>query len=111
MTANSTNNILKESFNFDCSYQVQRNNALDELLYANLDTYEGNSGSMVVLAETKTVVGILVEGSADYVKQPGSSCYFLCLSIFCFFVREGSVRIPILFSLRPVHGSLHFPQF
>lgn len=40
---------------------------------ANLDTFAGNSGSVVVDAQTGTVEGILVRGEEDYVKS--GSCY------------------------------------
>lgn len=41
----------------------------------NLDTYGGNSGSAVFNAATHEVVGILVRGENDFVKESGRSCY------------------------------------
>lgn len=42
-------------------------------LEANLDTYEGNSGSMVVNSNTLQVEGILVTGNTDYIRN-GTCC-------------------------------------
>ncbi len=41
---------------------------------ANLDTFSGNSGSVVLDAKTGIVEGILVRGENDYIPGPGGSC-------------------------------------
>lgn len=41
---------------------------------ANLDTFEGNSGSAVLNADTGAVEGILVRGENDYVMDPVKGC-------------------------------------
>lgn len=42
---------------------------------ANLDTFSGNSGSVVLDAQTGLVEGILVRGEDDYVEDEQQSCY------------------------------------
>ena len=50
---------------------VQDNNGSTEWFQANLDTYGGNSGSMVVNTGTWEIEGILVRGAPDYVNGGG----------------------------------------
>ncbi len=42
---------------------------------ANLDTYEGNSGSAVFNAKTLEMVGVLVRGSDDFIYDRKRKCY------------------------------------
>lgn len=41
---------------------------------ANMDTYGGNSGSAVFSAKTNEVVGILVRGEQDFIRDQAQSC-------------------------------------
>lgn len=50
---------------------VQNNNGSIPWFQANLDTYGGNSGSMVVNTGTWEIEGILVRGAPDYVNNGG----------------------------------------
>ena len=51
--------------------EVKNANGSTPWFQANLDTYGGNSGSMVLNADTLTVEGILVRGAPDYTSGPG----------------------------------------
>lgn len=45
-----------------------------DFFFANLDTFQGNSGSPVFNEETGLVEGILTEGAADYTQDPEQLC-------------------------------------
>lgn len=51
------------------------NNASELQFSANLDSFEGNSGSPVFNAKTFEVEGILVNGQQDLVQDPKIECY------------------------------------
>ncbi|WP_417336528.1 trypsin-like serine peptidase [Halobacteriovorax marinus] len=46
-----------------------------ESFKTSLDTFAGNSGSPVLLTKSREVVGILVRGSLDYVKDLSRGCF------------------------------------
>jgi V8-like Glu-specific endopeptidase len=52
---------------------------------ANLDTYQGNSGSAVFRQSTGEVIGILVRGESDFKYEASKSCYKsnLCADAGC----------------------------
>ena len=54
---------------------TMRENNYRYYFVANLDTFSGNSGSVVLDAETGLVEGILVRGEDDYVRAEGDNCY------------------------------------
>jgi V8-like Glu-specific endopeptidase len=51
-----------------------RKNTHPNYFSANLDTFQGNSGSAVFNAETGVVEGILVRGENDFVQNPTKMC-------------------------------------
>lgn len=57
----------------------------EKYFVANLDAFGGNSGSPVFSARTHSLVGILVRGRADYVKDRRKNCRraFVCPTTGC----------------------------
>jgi hypothetical protein len=51
-----------------------RDNSNPAFFVANLDTFGGNSGSGVYDGATKKLIGILVRGDTDYVKDQSNNC-------------------------------------
>jgi len=88
--------------------QVKENDLILSYFTANLDTYAGNSGSMVVNNQTFEIEGILVSGNEDFEWDYNQRC---CTSKDCSAVTgcsssEQMTRIDILSSFIPKPGSL-----
>ncbi|MDX2258599.1 MAG: trypsin-like peptidase domain-containing protein [Hyphomicrobiaceae bacterium] len=62
-----------------------RDTASPTTFKANLDVFTGNSGSGVYLAETNELVGILVRGERDFVRDKQAGCVrtFICPTTGC----------------------------
>jgi hypothetical protein len=85
-----------------------RNNSPLAFFEANLDTFGGNSGSVVFAEDTGIAEGILVRGEPDWVWDAGNQCYLInqCPDTGCP-GWEDVQRIPRLpLNLVPLHPAL-----